>query len=69
MSDRIIGIPNTYYMGGHGDPVAQFDRTALILHDDGSVSWCQTDAAGNVIAGCTPENVESPTTEQKDNYG
>ena len=54
MSDRIIGIPNTYYMGGHGDPVAQFDRTSLILHDDGSVSWCKTDADGNFIAGRPP---------------
>ena len=54
MTDRIIGIPNTYYMGGHGDPVAQFDSTALILHDDGSVSWFQTDADKNVIAGRPP---------------
>ena len=41
-STREIPIPTTYYLGGHGDPIAVFNRddiVALVLHEDGTVTW------------------------------
>jgi len=43
-SDRPIRIPIPvgYYVGGHGDPIAQFrhdELIILVLHDDGTVTW------------------------------
>lgn len=52
---RIVGIPHAWRMGGHGDPIAVFDRTALHLHEDGTVTWAQYDKDGDVVAGHNPE--------------
>lgn len=49
--ERIVGIPVSWYMGAHGDPVAQFDRVALRLHPDGSVTWAKYDHDDQPIEG------------------
>ena len=48
---RTIPVPVAYYMGAHGDPIAEFDRLLLDLHPDGRVTWRQVDADGDTIAG------------------
>ena len=34
-----IALPASWYLGTHGDPVAQFDYLVLRLHPDGTVTW------------------------------
>jgi len=36
---RRISVPAQWYLGAHGDPIAQFDYLILILMADGSVRW------------------------------
>lgn len=48
---RTVPLPASWYMGGHGDPIASFDRLLLDLHPDGGVTWRQVDLDGNAIAG------------------
>jgi hypothetical protein len=34
-----IAVPAAWHLGGHGDPVAEFDYLQLRLHEDGTVTW------------------------------
>lgn len=36
---REVPLPANWYMGAHGDPIAQFDYIVLRLHPDGTVTW------------------------------
>ena len=40
---RRVALPASYYLGGVGDPIAQFDHLALVLHPDGRVTWERVD--------------------------
>lgn len=57
---RDIAIPASWYLGAHGDPVAQFDRLVLTLHPDGTVTWWrwmdEVDEAslGDIMDGVDP---------------
>lgn len=41
---REVPLPANWYLGMHGDPIAQFDSIILRLHEDGTVTWL--DASG-----------------------
>lgn len=45
---RRIPVPASYYLGGHGDPIAQFDHLVLLLHPDGRVTWESSDPDGEI---------------------
>lgn len=36
---RRVALPASWFLGAHGDPVAQFEGLQLVLHPDGSVTW------------------------------
>lgn len=40
---RRVILPASYYLGGAGDPIPQFDHLALVLHPDGRVTWERAD--------------------------
>ena len=45
----VIPLPVRWRMGGHGDPIAEFDHIVLHLHRDGSVTW-QDELAAAMLA-------------------
>jgi len=49
MTDRLVPLPANYRATVTG-PEAVFDYLALVLHDDGTVSWVDTRDPGPPLA-------------------